>query len=478
MKNPFCFVTMRTSLFIFGSYFKTILPSLLVGISTLNGCHQPSKINHFKKSHTSTGQVDINISEQLKNNLKGVKTYLELLSNPGLVQDRLKLHGIYVLRDENNKIIPGMLRYSTSKNSNGPKAAILGGIHMNEMSGVFALKLFHERWIKGVRPQTGTIFIATGQIKRALEFIDLVLRSKTIDPTIWASYRVTADNFNFNRIPYNILDKKLDNDFEIRAHNIIKYVLDPAEGAVLDIHNTSTDTDPMITLFMKKGENAEQSMSRLKLSGATKDLPIRNFIFWKPGPYNNMHSIRCTGKQSEGKLPILLEAGAGANPESFDIANQFIQIWLNNVMGMVPQKSVRRAFEVGKQHVYLETDALYHPAVKPNDFLQLSTDEIKNAKKDTFVIIRGPNSIRRDDWSAKARLVLSGLDIQSLTKDRLDNFKPIKRGEIIALGLKTGLKFVARQDAYVLMVGSSRVIESTFNETFANLGKLVSFANN
>ena len=47
---------------------------------------------------------------------------------------------------------------------------------------------------------------------------------------------------------------------------------------------------------------------------------------------------------------------------------------------------------------------------------------------------------------------------------------PIKAGDIIAVGLNTGLEIRSPQDGIVMMVGASSTIEPEFKETFANIG--------
>ena len=184
----------------------------------------------------------IKVVEQLKTKLEEVRSHLELLADP-LLAER-KFDGITAIRDGHNAVIPGALRYGVS--ADGPSVAILGGIHMNEMAGVFALLKFHDRWLRGVRPKSGNIYVATGKIERALEFIDVVIESGTIHPELWASFRATKDRFNYNRIPFDILTKKINSDSERHAYQIVKYVLCPAKGRVFDLHNTSIDAAPMV----------------------------------------------------------------------------------------------------------------------------------------------------------------------------------------------------------------------------------------
>jgi hypothetical protein len=295
-------------------------------------------------------------------------------------------------------------------------------------------------------------------------------------PATWSSYGRTDDFFNFNRIPWDILSrKKFDNRHEQHAHDIIKYTIIPSQGKVLDIHNTSTDALPMVTLFMEIGEEPEKSVERMKLTNVTKDLPIRDFIIWKPGPYNGMESIRSFGEIDDHTIPILIEAGAGFDPNSFDNANDYTQIWLRNVIGLELDETPRQedSADVVRCH-YVETDALYHPQIRPQDYSYLNPEALAEAKKDTLILIRDWSSIDQiKEWSGKARLVLESLKELALLNDRLDNLKPIKKGEIIAIGLKTGLEIRCPQDGYVLMVGTDPIIKPTFNETFANLAIMI-----
>jgi hypothetical protein len=73
-------------------------------------------------------------------------------------------------------------------------------------------------------------------------------------------------------------------------------------------------------------------------------------------------------------------------------------------------------------------------------------------------------------WSEKSRKVLNRLAAQKLNKNRLDNFMPIKEGEIIAIGLNTGLEIRSPRDGIIMMVGASPTIEPEYKETFANIG--------
>ena len=410
----------------------------------------------------------IEIVEQLKTKLEKVGRHLELLADP-LLAER-ECDGISAVRDGHNEVIQGALRYGVS--ADGPSVAVLGGIHMNEMAGAFALLKFHDRWLSGVRPKGGNIFVATGKIERALEFIDAVRESDSVSPEIWSSFRVTKDRFNYNRIPFDILTKKPGSDFERHAYRIVKYVLCPAKGKVLDLHNTFEDAAPMVTMFMKKGETPEMSINRMNGTGVTKDLPIRDFIFWKPGPYNGMESIRSVVEAESDAIPILIENGGGSNPESFENADMYTQIWLRNVMGMESEEeAIRRgSMNVDRNH-YIETSELYHPGVKPEDYSYLDKEILGEAKKDTFVLMRDWQIVNNiDGWSKKSRQALSKLAGQKLPKNRLDNFMPVKEGDVIAIGLKTGLEIRSPHDGVVMMVGASSIIEPVDKETFANIG--------
>ncbi|MCK5275986.1 MAG: hypothetical protein KAR37_15135 [Alphaproteobacteria bacterium] len=106
-----------------------------------------------------------------------------------------------------------------------------------------------------------------------------MIGSDRVSPELWSSLRATKDRFNYNRIPFDILTKKISGDFERHAYQIVKYVLCPAKGKILDLHNTSEDAAPMVTMFMNKGETPEMSINRMNGTGVTKDLPIRDFIF-------------------------------------------------------------------------------------------------------------------------------------------------------------------------------------------------------
>ncbi len=60
--------------------------------------------------------------------------------------------------------------------------------------------------------------------------------------------------------------------------------------------------------------------------------------------------------------------------------------------------------------------------------------------------------------SSKTRKSLNRLAQQKLNKDRLDNFMPIKEGDIIAIGLNTGLEIRSPLDG---------------KEAFANIGTML-----
>ena len=410
----------------------------------------------------------IKIVEQLRIRLKLVKNHLQLLAEPLLAES--EANGIFAIRDENSEVLPGALRYHA--NDDGPCVAILGGIHMNEMAGVFALLQFHDRWLRGLRPARGSIYVATGNIARALEFINLVLESDSVSAELWGSFRATRDHFNYNRIPFDILTKNINSEFEQHAYQIVQYVLRPAKGMVLDLHNTSEDAAPMVTLFMKKGETPEMSIDRLNSTGVTKDFPIRDFIIWKTGPYNGMESIRSIVEAESDAIPILVENGSGSNPESFENADIYLQIWLRNVLAMdAEEEAVKRgSVSMGRKH-YIETNELYHPGVKPEDYSYLDKETLVTAKDDTFILIRdwqAANNIA--GWSETGRIVLNKLAQLKLNKDRLDNFMLIKEGDIIAIGLKTGLEIRSPRDGIVMMVGASPTIEPEYKETFANIG--------
>ncbi len=410
----------------------------------------------------------IEIVEELKNKLKAVRAHLQLLSEPRLTERRFD--GISAVLDEKNEVIPGALCYVTG--ADGPTVAILGGIHMNEMSGVYALLKFHTRWLNGVRPKCGNIFVATGKIERALEFIDTVIEVENVSPDLWSAFHATRDHFNYNRIPFDILTKKISNDFERHALQIVRHILLPTKGKILDLHNTSTDAAPMVTLFMRDGETPEMIISRINATGVIENFPIRDFIVWKSGPYNGVESIRSIVDAETGNLPILVENGCGANPASFDAADFHTQLWLNNVIGIEPEDDVagRQSTSIERNY-YVETNALYHPDVKPDDYSHLDQETLKAAKKDTFALIRDrPGIYAITGWSYKARQALNKLEEKNYSSNRLDNFMPIKEGELIAIGLKSGLELRSPCDGVVMMIGASPLILPENRETFANIG--------
>jgi len=410
----------------------------------------------------------IKVVEQLRTNLKIVKSHLQLLAEPLLSESAAD--GIFAIRDENNEVIPGALRYHAS--DDGPCVAVLGGIHMNEMAGVWALARLHDRWLQGARPSSGSVYVATGKIERALEFINLVMESGSVPAELWSSFRATRDHCNYNRIPFDILSKNINSEFEQHAYQIAKYVLSPAKGMVLDLHNTSQDAAPIVTLFMQEGEMPEMSIARLNSTGVARDLPIRDFIIWKAGPYNGMESIRSVVEAESGAIPILVENGGGSKPESFENADTYLQIWLRNVLAMeAEEEAVKRgSVSVGRKH-YIETNELYHPGVKPEDYSYLDKETLVAAKDDTFILMRDWQTVNNiAGWSEKARKILNKLAQQELNKNRLDNFMPIKEGDIIAIGLKTGLEIRSPRDGIVMMVGASPTIEPEYKETFANIG--------
>ncbi len=409
----------------------------------------------------------ITISKDLKQHLRKIKSHLKFLADPLKAQN--KADGIYAVMDDNNNAIPGVLRYGA--NRKGPSVAILGGIHMNEMAGISALLEFHKRWQKGVRPKSGNIFVATGDIERALEFIDTALKSDSMSATKWGTFSATKDHFNYNRIAFDVIKKKHLSVYERRAQQIVKHVLMHTGGNILDIHNTSTPAPPMITIFMKKGETPQNSITRIKQTGVTNNLPISKIIVWQAGPYNEKESIRSLSAVQKGKLPILIEAGGSADPRSFERANLYAQLWLKNVKNMCPSRSAIRSGskKITRAH-YIETGALYHPAVRPQDYSHLDPSTLEKAKKDTFVLVRDLKSLKNIvGWSKKAKATIKELKANELDGDRLDNFMPIRNKGIIAIGLKTGLKIAAPEKGYLLMVGNNPFVKPTFNETFANI---------
>ncbi len=416
----------------------------------------------------------IKIVEELRIKLTAVRQHLQLLANPEMAER--KFDGVSAVRDGHNQVIPGALCYGTG--TAGPTVAILGGIHMNEMSGVYALLKFHARWLNAKRPECGNIYVATGEIKRALEFIDTVIDAKNISAELWSSFNTTKDHYNYNRIPFDILTKEISNDFERHAFQILRYILQPTKGRILDLHNTSTDAAPMVTMFMQEGETPEAIISRINATGVTKNLPIRDYIVWKPGPYNGVESIRSIVDVDSANMPVLVENGAGANPASFDAADSHTQIWLKNVIAMEPEDDIAGEGSTDiERNYYVETSALYHPDVKPQDYSNLDEETLKEAKKDIFVLIRdwrGANAMT--GWSDKARQALSRLAQKNYSQQRLDNFRSIKKGDLIAIGLNSGLELRSPGDGVVMMVGASPLVRSENRETFANIGMKLSSA--
>jgi len=410
----------------------------------------------------------IDIVEGLKIKLKAVRQHLKLLAEPRLAEQ--SFDGISAVRDEHNEVIPGALCYEAG--ADDPDIAILGGIHMNEMSGVYALMKFHRRWLNGVRPKSANIYVATGQIDRALEFIDTVLDAENISAELWSSFHATRDHNNYNRIPFNILSKKISSDFERHAHQIVRHILLPTKGRILDLHNTSTDAAPMVTMFMQDGETPEMVIARIIATGVIKNFPIRDFIVWKPGPYNGVESLRSVVAEETGNIPILVENGSGANPASFDAADLHTQVWLKNVIGMEPEDDAAERQSICiERNYYVETNALYHPDVRPKDYSHLDQETRKAAKKDTFVLIRDWHSANDiAGWSDKARQILNKLEGKNYLSSRLDNFMPIKKGEPMAIGLNSGLQLISPSDGVVMMVGASPLILPENRETFANIG--------
>jgi hypothetical protein len=229
----------------------------------------------------------------------------------------------------------------------------------------------------------------------------------------------------------------------------------------------------MVTMFMQDGETPEMIISRINATGIIEDFPIRDFIVWKPGPYNGVESIRSIVDTETGCMPILVENGGGANPASFDAADIHTQVWLKNVIGMKPEDDVagRQSISIERNY-YVETHALYHPDVKPEDYSHLDQETLEEVKKDTFVLIRdwgSANAITR--WSDKARQALNKLEQKNYSKNRLDNFRPIKKEALLAIGLNSRLELRSPADGVVMMVGASTVVVPENRETFANIGR-------
>ena len=188
-----------------------------------------------------------------------------------------------------------------------------------------------------------------------------------------------------------------------------------------------------------------------------------------------MESIRSVVEADNGAIPILVENGGGSNPESFENADVYTQIWLRNIMGLESKEEIirRESIKVNRNH-YIETSELYHPGVKPEDYSCLDKEMLDEAKEDTFVLMRDWQIVNNiNGWSKKSRQALSKLVGQKLPKNRLDNFTPIKEGEIIAIGLRSGLEIRSPHDGVVMMVGASPTIEPIYKETFANIGVIL-----
>ena len=65
---------------------------------------------------------------------------------------------------------------------------------------------------------------------------------------------------------------------------------------------------------------------------------------------------------------------------------------------------------------------------------------------------------------------MNKLEETNYSSNRLDNFMPIKEGELIAIGLKSGLELRSPCDGVVMMIGASPLILAENRETFANIG--------
>ena len=155
----------------------------------------------------------------------------------------------------------------------------------------------------------------------------------------------------------------------------------------LDLHNTSEDAAPMVTLFMQEGETPEMSIARLNSTGVAKDLPVRDFIIWKAGPYNGMESMRSVVEAETGAISILIENGGGSNPESFENADIYMQIWLKNVLALtVEEEAIKKgSVAIGRKH-YIETNELYHPAVKLEDYSYLDKETVESANRESLLL--------------------------------------------------------------------------------------------
>lgn len=187
---------------------------------------------------------------------------------------------------------------------------------------------------------------------------------------------------------------------------------------------------------------------------------------------NGVESIRSIIAAEPGTIPILVESGNASNPASFNAADIYAQIWLENVMDMEPdQKAKSWSENKVDRNYYVETHALYHPDVKPEDYSHLDEETLQAARNDRFVLIRDRHSVTAiTGWSDKARQVLNNLAESDFSKTHLNNFVPIKKGDILAIGQNIGLEIRSPGDGVVLMVGASSIVESAFRETFANIG--------
>jgi hypothetical protein len=167
----------------------------------------------------------------------------------------------------------------------------------------------------------------------------------------------------------------------------------------------------------------------------------------------------------------LVENGGGANPASFDAADFHTQVWLKNVIGIEPGEVAGKQSAIIKHNYYVETDALYHPDVKPEDYSHLDQETLKAVRKDTFVLIRDlPDANAITGWSDKARQALNKLEKKNYSENRLDNFMPINKGDLLAIGLNSGLELRSPSEGVVMMIGASTVVVPENRETFANIG--------
>lgn len=187
-----------------------------------------------------------------------------------------------------------------------------------------------------------------------------------------------------------------------------------------------------------------------------------------------MESIRSVIGAEKKAIAILVENGGGADSGSFDAADVHTQIWLENLLGMAPEEGVKITMDKNAEcNYYVETHALYHPDVKPQDYAHLDAQTLAQAQQDTFVLIRNWDSASAlTGWAPIARQALNRLADGSYAEDRLNNFMPIKKGDILAIGQNTGLELRSPGDGVVMMVGASPLIKSADRETFANIGVL------